>query len=183
VLRAPELDAGLQGGSYQSGAEGQNHLPRPAGHTAFDAARDTVDLLGCENTLLAQVQLFIPQYPEVLLDRAALNCFIRLAVLILRVAPAWAQDLVLGVFEPLEVHTGPLLELVQVPVDGILSLRCVDCSTQLGIICKLAEGALNPAMSLMNILNTTGPNTDPQGTSLVTDIYLDIELLTITLWM
>jgi len=36
VLRAPELAAGLQVGSHQSGAEGQNPLPRPAGHAAFD---------------------------------------------------------------------------------------------------------------------------------------------------
>jgi len=45
VLRAPELDTGLQVGSDQSGAEGQNHLSRPAGHTTFDAARDTVGFL------------------------------------------------------------------------------------------------------------------------------------------
>jgi len=49
MLGAPELDAGLQVGSHQSGAEGQNHLPRPAGHTSFDAAQDTVGLLGCEH--------------------------------------------------------------------------------------------------------------------------------------
>ncbi|KAJ7414787.1 hypothetical protein BTVI_40212 [Pitangus sulphuratus] len=39
---------------------------------------------------------------------------------------------------------GPFHELVQVPLDGILSLRCVNHTTQLGVICKLAEGALNP---------------------------------------
>jgi len=32
VLRAPELDAGVQVGSHQRGAEGQNPLSRPAGH-------------------------------------------------------------------------------------------------------------------------------------------------------
>jgi len=32
LLRAPELDAGLLGGSHQSGAEGQNPLLHPAGH-------------------------------------------------------------------------------------------------------------------------------------------------------
>ena len=32
-------------GSHQSGAEGQNRLPRPAGHAAFEAAQDTVVLL------------------------------------------------------------------------------------------------------------------------------------------
>jgi len=72
-LGAPELDAGLQVGSHQSGAERQNHLPRPAGHTAEDAAQDMVGFLGCECTLPAHVLLFIHQYPQVLLGRAALN--------------------------------------------------------------------------------------------------------------
>ena len=67
VLRAPELDAGLQVGSHQCGAEGQNHLPRPAGHAAFDAAQDMVGLLGCERRLLACVQLFIHWYPQAFL--------------------------------------------------------------------------------------------------------------------
>ena len=35
VLRAPELDAQLQTGSHHSRPEGQNPLPRPAGHTSF----------------------------------------------------------------------------------------------------------------------------------------------------
>jgi len=48
VLRAPELDAGLQMGSHQSGVEGQNPLPRPAGHAAFDAAQGMVGFLCCE---------------------------------------------------------------------------------------------------------------------------------------
>jgi len=76
MLGAPELDAGLQVGSHQSGVEGQNHLSRPAGHAGEDAAQDTVGLLGCERTLLAHRQLFIPQSPKVLLGRAALNRFI-----------------------------------------------------------------------------------------------------------
>jgi len=42
-------------------------------------------------------------------------------------------------------HKGPLLKLVQVPLDGILSLWHVDCTAQLGVTCKLAEGALDTA--------------------------------------
>ncbi|KAK4811032.1 hypothetical protein QYF61_015736 [Mycteria americana] len=38
---------------------------------------------------------------------------------------------------------GPLLQIVQVPLDGILFFWCVNCTTQLGVICKLAEGALD----------------------------------------
>jgi len=93
VLRAPELAAGLQVGSQQSGVEGQNHLPRPAGHAAFGAAWDIGGCLGCECMLLAHVELLIHQYPQLLLSRAALKLFIPQPVLILRVAPTDMQDL------------------------------------------------------------------------------------------
>ena len=53
VLRAPELDAGLPGGSQQSGAERQKPLPHPPAHASFDAAQDTTSFLGCEHTLPA----------------------------------------------------------------------------------------------------------------------------------
>jgi len=71
------------------------------------------------------------------------------------------HDLALGLVEPREVHTGPLLEVVQVPLDGTPSFRCVNCTTQLGVISKLAEGALDLAESLMKMLNSTGPSMDP----------------------
>ncbi|KAK4822945.1 hypothetical protein QYF61_023445 [Mycteria americana] len=150
VLRAPELDAVLQVGSHQSRVEGQNHLPRPAGHASFDAAQDTVGLLGCEHTVLAHVQLFTHQYPQVLLSRAALNPLIPQPVLIPGVALTQVQDLALGLVEPHEVHTGPLLQLVQVPLDDIPSFRHVNCTTQLGVICKLAEGALDPTLYIID---------------------------------
>ncbi|KAK4820994.1 hypothetical protein QYF61_009460 [Mycteria americana] len=120
VLRAPELDTVLQ---------------------------DMVGFLGCECTLLAHVQLFIHQYPQVLLCRAALNPFIPQPVLMVGIAPTQVQDPALGLVEPHEVHTGPLL---QVPLDGILSLRCVNRTTQLDVICKLAEGALNPTVYVID---------------------------------
>ncbi|KAK4820500.1 hypothetical protein QYF61_000079, partial [Mycteria americana] len=143
-----------------------------------------VEFLGCECTLSAHVQLFIHQYPQVLLCRAALNSFIPEPILILGVAPTRVQDLALGLVEPHEVHMGPLLKLVQVPLNGISSLRCVNRTTQLGVTCKLAEGALDPTVYVIDeILNSTGPNTHPGGTPLVTDLHLDIEPLTTMLWM
>ena len=71
------------------------------------------------------------------------------------------QDLELGIVESHEVHIGPLLEIVQVPLEGILSFWYVHCTTQLGVICRLPEDALNIAKSLMKMLNSTGPSTDP----------------------
>ena len=173
VLRAPELDKAFQVGSHQSGVEGQNHLPQPADHTytesqnhrstSLDAAQDTVGLLGCECTLVAHVQLFIPQYPQVLLGRAALSPCILQPILMVVVAPTQMRDLALGLVEPHEVHTGPLLKLVQVPLDGIPSFCHVNCTTQLGVVCKLTEGALDLAVYVIDE-NSTSPGTVPQGT-------------------
>jgi len=161
VLGAPELDVGLQVGSHQSRVEGQNSLPQPAGHASLDAVQDTVGLLGCERTLVACVQLFIHQYPQVLLGQTDLNPLIPQPVLIVGVALTQVQDPLLDPVEPHKVHTGLLLQLVQVPLDGILSFWRVNCTTQLSVICKLAEGALDLAKSLMKMLNSTGPSTDP----------------------
>ncbi|KAJ7414889.1 hypothetical protein BTVI_39977 [Pitangus sulphuratus] len=88
------LDAVPQVGSHESGVEGQNHLPRPAGHTAFDAAQDT------NGTLSARVQSVIHQHPQVLLSRAALDLFIPQPTLIPEVALTQVQHLAFGLVKP-----------------------------------------------------------------------------------
>ncbi|CAN0139208.1 unnamed protein product, partial [Bubo scandiacus] len=51
---------------------------------------------------------------------------------------------------------------VKVPLDGILSLKYIKCTTQLGVICKFAKGALKPTVSSPSkMLNSAGPNTNP----------------------
>jgi len=67
------------------------------------------------------------------------------------------QDPALGFVEPHEIHTGPLFELVQVPLDDIPSLRRVSHTTQLGVICKLGEAALNATVCVVdeNILSSS----------------------------
>uniref|UniRef100_A0A8B9GC99 Uncharacterized protein n=1 Tax=Amazona collaria TaxID=241587 RepID=A0A8B9GC99_9PSIT len=42
MLRTPELHTILQVRSHKSRVEGQDHLPRPAGHAPCDAAQDSV---------------------------------------------------------------------------------------------------------------------------------------------
>ena len=62
------------------------------------------------------------QYPQVLLCKAALNPVLPQPVLILGIAPTQVQDLALGLVELHEVHVGPLLQPVKVPLGGIPSL-------------------------------------------------------------
>ncbi|PKU39466.1 hypothetical protein llap_10229 [Limosa lapponica baueri] len=71
--------------------------------------------------------------------RVALNPFSTHPVTVIAVTRV--QDLALDLVELHEVGMGPYLKPVQVPLNGIPSLQCVDCTTQLGVISKLAEGA------------------------------------------
>jgi len=145
-LGAPGLDAGLQVGSDESGVKGQNPLPRPAGHAALDAAQGMVGFLDCKHTFPARVELLIQQYPQVLLLRAALEPLSGQPVLVFGIAPSHVQGLALGLVELPAVHTGPPLQPVQVPLDGIPSLQHVSNTTQLGVIGKLVESALSPTV-------------------------------------
>jgi len=90
--------------------------------------------LWAASTLLGYVQLFIHQYPQVILGRTAFSPFIPHPVLISGVAPIHVQDSALGLVELHEDHMHLFLELVQVPLDGIPSFRCVNRTTQLGVI-------------------------------------------------
>ncbi|KAK4810749.1 hypothetical protein QYF61_007723 [Mycteria americana] len=74
-------------------------------------------------TLPAHIHFFIHQYPQVLLSKAALNPLIAQPVSMFGIALTQVQDLALSLVEPHEVHMGPLLELVQVPLNGIPSLK------------------------------------------------------------
>ncbi|PKU46357.1 rna-directed dna polymerase from mobile element jockey- hypothetical protein [Limosa lapponica baueri] len=146
VLRTPELDAVLQVGSHESRAEGQNHLPGPAGHTSFNATQGVLGFLGCNCMLPAHVKLLVHQHPQVLLLRAGLNPFSSQPVSVLGIAVTQVQNLALGLAELHEVCTGLPFKLVWVPLDGIPSFQHVNYTTEFGVIGKLAEDALNPTL-------------------------------------
>ena len=71
VLGTPNLDAVLWVGPHTGRVEGDIHLPAAAGHSSFDAAQDSLGLLSCRHTLLARVELFVHQNPQVSLRRGS----------------------------------------------------------------------------------------------------------------
>ena len=73
VLAAQDLDAVLLMRPHKGRIKRDSHLPHPAGHPSFDAAKGTVGLPVCKHTLLACISHFIHQYSQVLLGTAALN--------------------------------------------------------------------------------------------------------------
>lgn len=60
------------------------------------------------------------------------------------------QDPTLG---PIETHTvcpGLLIQSIQVPLKCVSPLRQISTPSQLGVICKFTEGALNPLIKIFN---------------------------------
>ena len=53
-----------------------------------------------------------------------------------------------GFVEHHELPLALLLKPVYIPLDGTSSLWCVDCTPQLIVISRLAEGALHPTVSV-----------------------------------
>ena len=93
--------------------------------------------------MAAHVESSINQHSQILLLRAALKTFSVQFVSVLGVALTQVQNHACGLVELHEVGMGPLLKPVQVPLDGFPSFQYINCTTQLGAICKLAEGALD----------------------------------------
>ena len=124
--------------------EGDNHLPCSASHSSFDAAQDTVGLPGCKSTLLAHAQLFVHQDSQVLLHRVALKETFSQFVLVSEITSTQLKHHALDLVESHYIHMGPVFKSAQVPIDDIPSFCFSNCTTQLSVISKFAEGTLNP---------------------------------------
>lgn len=93
--------------------------------------------------LPGHVELFVHQHPQVLFLRASLNPFSAQLVFSLGIVPAQVLDLVPGFVDYMR-FTQTYLKPDKVPLDGIPFLQCVDGTTHLGDVGKLAEVASIP---------------------------------------
>ncbi|TRZ15800.1 hypothetical protein HGM15179_011299 [Zosterops borbonicus] len=169
----------LRVGSHQSGVEGQNPFPQPAGHATFDAAQDAFGFLNNKCTLLAHVELLMNQHTQILLLRAALNPFSTQPEGVLGIFPIHMQDS--DFVELHEVHTSLSLKAAKVPLVAIPFLWSVDHTTQMGIVGKLAVGALPLSMPPTKIMESASPRVIPQGRTFFIYLHWDIKPLTSSL--
>lgn len=107
MLEDLELNSVLKIGSHESKGE-ESFLS----HASFDLAQDTIGSLVYKRMLLTHTELFIHQYPQVLLQRPALNPLIPQPVFVLGIVLTQMQDLALGPVELHEVHMGPTFQPV-----------------------------------------------------------------------
>ncbi|KAK4817962.1 hypothetical protein QYF61_003482 [Mycteria americana] len=157
-LRCPSLDT-LQhlnvslvvgGPKLNTVFKGDNHFPGPAGNTIFDTSQDAIGLLGHPGTLLAHIQPAVDQHAQVLFCLAAFQPLFPKPVALHGVVVTQVQDLALSFVEPHTVGLGPSIQPVQVPLQSLPTLKQINTPAQLGVICKLTEGALDPFVQIID---------------------------------
>ncbi|KAK4815461.1 hypothetical protein QYF61_002920 [Mycteria americana] len=143
VVRGPKLNTVFEVWPHQCQGEGHDRFPSPAGHAISDTSQDADGLLGHLGTLPTHIQPAIDQHPRVLFCQAAFQPLFPKPVALHGVVVTQVQELALGLVESYTVGLGPSIQPVQVPLQILPTLKHINTPAQLGVICKLAEGALN----------------------------------------
>ncbi|KAK4825008.1 hypothetical protein QYF61_022954 [Mycteria americana] len=130
--------------------EGHDHFPSPAGHAISHTSQDAIGFLGHLGTLLAHIQAALDQHPQVLFCQAACQPLFPKPVALHGLVVAQVQDLALSLVEPHTIDLGPSIQPVQVPLQSLPPLKQINTPTQLGVICKLTEGALDPFIQIID---------------------------------
>ncbi|KAK4806202.1 hypothetical protein QYF61_001126 [Mycteria americana] len=150
VVGGPKVNTVFEVRPHQCRVQGHDHFPTPAGHTIPDTSQDAIGFLGYLGTLLAHIQVAVNQHPQVLLCQAAFQPLFPKPVALHGVAVAQAQDLALGLVEPHTIDLGPSIQPVQVPLQSLPPLKQINTPAQLGVVCKLTEGALDPLIQIID---------------------------------
>ena len=136
--------------SHQRRIVGQDHLPCPADGASFDATQDTDGFLSCKDTLWAHVKLAIPQCPRSF--SAGLYSFHPPAC----IASGYCIDSgarpCTWIYWTSWGSPGPTVQacLCSTGWHPTSWAYRLDHTPQLGVISKLAEGALDPTVDVIN---------------------------------
>ncbi|KAK4815341.1 hypothetical protein QYF61_000173 [Mycteria americana] len=150
VVRGPKLNTVFEVRPHQCRVQGHDRFPSPAGHAISDTSQDAIGFLGHLGTLLAHIQPAVNQHPQVLLCQAAFQPLFPKPVALHGVVVTQVQDLALGLVEPHTIGPSPSIQPGQVPLQSLPTLKHIDTPAQLGVICKLTEGALDPFVQIID---------------------------------
>ncbi|KAK4811398.1 hypothetical protein QYF61_003397 [Mycteria americana] len=150
VVRGPTLNTAFEVRPHQCRVQGHGHCPSPAGHTIPDTSQDAIGLLGRLGTLLAPIQAAVNQHPQVLLCQAPFQPLFPKPVALHGVVVAQVQDPVLSLVDSHTIDLSPLIQPVQVPLQSLPTPQQINTPAQLGVVCKVTEGALNPFIQIID---------------------------------
>ncbi|KAK4827428.1 hypothetical protein QYF61_017866 [Mycteria americana] len=150
VVRGPKLNSVFEVWPHQCRVQGHDHFPTPAGHAIFDTSQDAIGFLGHLGTLLAHIQAAVNQHSQVLLCQAAFQPLFPKPVALHGVAVTQVQDPALGLVKPHTIGLSPSIQPVQIPLQSLPILKQINTPTELGVISKLTEGALDPLVQIID---------------------------------
>ena len=96
---------------------GGDNLPTPAGHTISNTDQDGIGHLGI---LLAHVQPSIKQHSQVPFLFTVIQSLSPRPIALHGVIVVKVQDPALGLVEPLPIHLSLMIQLIQIPLKGLL---------------------------------------------------------------
>ncbi|KAK4810750.1 hypothetical protein QYF61_007724 [Mycteria americana] len=149
-VRGPKLNTVFDVWPHQCQVQGDNHFPSPAGHTIPDTSQDAIGLLGHLGTLPAHIQPAVDQHPQVLLCQAAFQPLFPKPVALHGVGVTQVQNPALSLVESHTIGLRPTIQPVQVPLQSLSTLKQINTPAQLGVVCKLIEGALDPLVQIID---------------------------------
>ncbi|KAK4830604.1 LOW QUALITY PROTEIN: hypothetical protein QYF61_012030 [Mycteria americana] len=126
VVGGPKLNTVFEVWPHQCRVQGHDHFPTPAGHTISDTSQDAVGFFGHLGTLLAHVQPAVNQHSQVLLCWAAFQPLFPKPVALHGVVVTQVQDLALGLVKPHTIDLVPSIQAVQIPLQSLPTLKCVN---------------------------------------------------------
>ncbi|KAK4813420.1 hypothetical protein QYF61_004989 [Mycteria americana] len=131
VGRGPKLNTVFEVRPHQGRVQGHDHCPSPAGHAIFDTSQDAIGFLGHLGTLLAHIQAAVNQHSQHCMGLLWPKCRTQLV-------------------EPHTIGPSPSIQPVQIPLQSLPPLKQINTPTQLGVTCKLTEGALDPLIQIID---------------------------------
>ena len=135
--------------------------PSPCWPVPLVAAQDAVRLWGCKRTLLACVQPFVHQGPQILLRRDGLSEFFSQPVHISGIAPTHVQHLAFGLVESHQVHVCSISNLFRSL--WMTSLPSVVSVAPLSLVSPsdlLRVHSIPLSISLIKMMKFTNPKTN-----------------------
>ncbi|KAK4825851.1 hypothetical protein QYF61_003102 [Mycteria americana] len=150
VVGGPKLNTVFEVRPHRCRVQGHDHFPSPAGHAISNTSQDAIGFLGRLGTLLAHIQPAVNQHPQVLFCWAAFQPLFPKPVALHGIVVTQVQDPVLSLVESHTIGLGPSIQPVQVPLQSLPTLKQINTPAQLGVICKLTEGALDPFIQIID---------------------------------
>ncbi|KAK4813337.1 hypothetical protein QYF61_026500 [Mycteria americana] len=182
-VRGPKLNTGFKVQPHHCQVQWDNHFPSPADHSISDTSQDAIGLLGHLGTLLVHIQLAVDQHFQVLFRQAAFQPLFPKTVALHRVVVTQVQDPALSLVDLIQLALAHRSSLSRSLCRAFLpSSRSTLPHNLVSSANLLRVHSIPSSWSLIRILNRTGPNTEPWGTSLVTGYQLDLTPFTTTLW-